>query len=190
MAIEKKESNRLYKKTWVGDTLRYETITGKVLTLNMGLASVKIHEAAKRYGFDVKIQRMFAVSATEFPGNRERADEGARRATEWINHVYSGSDEWEAPSSKGLTRGPSKDDCVEALDRAYPGKGQVLFQKKHDELRKDQTPELLVIETVKYWLATKQVAAAWATIQSERKALAAANFGDADDEVERLLAGE
>ena len=188
MAIEKKESNRLYKKTWTGDTLKYETITGKVLTFNMGLASVKQHDNAKRYGFDVKLQRMFAVSATEFPTNRERADEGFRRATEWVNHVYSGSDEWEAPS-KGFTRGPSKEDCVEALERAYPGKGELLFTKKENKLRKDQTPELLAIETVKFWLATKQVAAAWAEIQSARRAIAAANFGDADDEVESLHKG-
>lgn len=189
MAIEKSESNRLYKKTWVGDTLRYETITGKVLTFNMGLASTQQHDNAKRYGFDVKIQRMFAVSATEFPSNRERAEEGFRRATEWVNHVYSGSNDWEAPK-KGMTRSVSREDITEAIDRAYPGKGQVLFQRKHDETPADHTPEQRVIETVKYWLMTKQVAAAWANIQAERRAAAAASFGDADDEVERLLNGD
>ena len=187
--VEKNESNRLYKKTWTGDTLRYETITGKVLTFNMGLASVKQHDNAKRSGFDVKLQRMFAVSATEFPSSRERADEGFRRATEWVNHVYSGSDEWEAPK-KGFTRGPSEADCTEALDRAYPGKGQMLFQRKMVEIKGDKTPELAAIETVKYWLQTKQIAAAWAAIQSERKAAAAASFGDADEEVERLMLAE
>jgi hypothetical protein len=189
MASEKTESNRLYTKKWVGDTLHYETITGKRLAFNRQRASIKIRDQAELYGFDVKMQRMFAVSATEFPSSRDRADEGARRTQEWIDHVYSGSDDWEAPK-KGFTRSVSRADVEEALDRAYPGKGQVLFARKFDEAPKDRTPELAVIETVRYWLQTKQVAAAWATIQAERKAAAAASFGDADDEVERLLGGK
>lgn len=186
--VEKNESNRLYKKTWVGDTLKYETITGRTLTFNRQRASIKIRDQAEKYGFDVKAQRCFAVSATEFPTSRERAEEGARRFQEWIDHVYSGSDEWEV-ARKALSRGPSEEDCVEALNRAYPGKGLVLFAMKANELKGDKTPELNRIETVKYWMQTKQVASAWVQIQAERKAASAASFGDADDEVERLLAG-
>lgn len=186
MASEKTESNRLYTKKWIGDTIHIETITGKVLTFNRTRSSIKIRDQAEVYGFDVKLQRMFAVSATEFPINRDRADEGARRAQEWIDHVYSGSDEWEAPK-KGFTRAVSRADVEQSLDRAYPGKGQVLFERKLVELRGDKTPELAIIETGKYWLQTKQVAAAWVAIQAERKAVAAENFGDADDEVARLM---
>lgn len=181
-----KESNRLYKKTWVGDTLHYGTITGRKLSFNIGRASGKVRDSAMRYGFDVKLQRMFAVSATEFPTAKERADEGARRAQEWIDHVYGGTDEWDLPT-KGISRGPSRADAEQAIDRAYPGKGQVLFAAKLKELTGDKTPELAVIETVKFWMQTKQIAAAWVEIQAERRAAAAASFGDAGDEVARLL---
>lgn len=191
MANEKTETtNRLYKKTWVGDTLRYECITGRLISLNIGRASGAIRESALRYGFDVKLQRMFAVSATEFPTQKARAEEGARRAQEWIDHVYAGNDAWDLPT-KGITRSVSRGDVEASIDRAYAGKGQVLFARKLDEITKakpDLTPELAVIETGKFWLQTKQVASAWTQIQAERKAAAAASFGDADDEVERLLA--
>ena len=189
MASVEKESNRLYVKKWVGDTIHLDTITGKKLTFTRTRASLKVRDAAEVYGFDVKLQRMFAVSATEFPNSKDRADEGARRAQEWIDHVYSGSDEWEAPK-KGFTRSVSRADVEEALERAYPSKGEELFAKKLAQLEPGKTPELAVIETGKFWLATTQVAVAWANIQAERKAAAAASFGDADDEVARLLSGE
>ena len=184
--IDKKESNRLYKGAWVGDTYHLTYSDGMVETFMVGRASVKIHDEAKRYGFEVKLNWFHAVSAEEFPSVKARMEEGRRRMREWREHIYAGNDTWSLPSKGGAPR-VTEEDVVEALNRAYPGKGQLLFTKKADELRGDKTPELTAIETVKYWLATKQVAAAWATIQAERRAAAAAQFGDADDEVERLL---
>ena len=189
--VEKKESNRLYKGEWVGDTYHMRCTDGIEVSFNLGLASVKQHDNLKRYGAEVKCNRFFAVSIEEFPTLKARQEEGRRRFLEWQEHVYSGSDDWNMPKKSGLSRGPSEGDVTEALDRAYPGKGQVLFTRKRDELKGDKTPELATIETVKYWLATKQVATAWADIQAERKARAAqALTTDADDEVARLLAGE
>jgi hypothetical protein len=190
MQVEKKESNRLYKGEWVGDTYHMRCTDGVEVNFNLGRASVKQHDNLKRYGAEVKCNRFFAVSIEEFPTLKARMEEGRRRFMEWQEWVYAGNDEWAMPKKGGLTRGPSRDDCVEALNRAYPGKGELAFERRLNETRGDKTPELATIENVKYWLQTKQVAAAWAEIQAERKAKSAESFGDADDEVARLLAGE
>ena len=188
MAIEKSESNRLYKGEWTPSGAYQLTYSdGLVETFLPARASVKIHDAAKQYGFTVKLNRFHAVSATDFPTVKARMEEGRRRMREWRDHVYSGADTWDMPSKGFGAPRVDRKDIEESLDRAYPGKGQMLFQRKLVELTGDKTPELAAIETVKYWLQTKQVAAAWATIQAERKAAAAATFGDADDEVLRLL---
>ena len=185
--VKKEESNRLYKGHWVGDTYHLTYSDGMVETFMMGRASVKVHDAAKQYGFEVKLNRFHAVSATEFPSVKARMEEGRRRMREWREHIYAGNDTWTLPTKAGARVQCTKEDCVEALERAYPGKGALLFAKKTNELRGDKTPELATIETVKFWLMTKQVASAWADIQAARKAAAAASFGDADDEVARLL---
>ena len=189
--IEKSESNRLYKGEWTASgayQLAYSD--GLVETFLPARASVKIHDAAKMYGFEVKLNRFHAVSATEFPSVKARMEEGRRRMREWRDHIYSGADTWSLPSKGGAPK-VTEADVVEALNRAYPGKGELLFTKKANELRVDnKTPELVNIETVKYWLQTKQVAVAWVEIQAERRAAASASFGDADDEVARLLSGE
>lgn len=187
--VEKSESNRLYKGEWKGDTYHLTYSDGMQETFMIQRASVKIRDAALLYGFEVKLNRFHAVSATEFPSIKARMEEGRRRMREWRDHVYAGNDEWTL-AKKGGPAKIGRDDVIEALERAYPGKGQPAFDRKMAELAKDKTPELALIETCKYWLATKQVAAAWVQIQAERKAAAAASFGDADDEIERLMQGE
>ena len=188
--VEKKESNRLYKGEWVGDTYHMRCTDGVEVNFNINRASVRMREHMLRYGAEVKCNRFFAVSIEDFPTLKARQEEGRRRFAEWQEWVYAGNDDFNPPKKGGIARGPSREDCIEALNRAYPGKGELLFVKKENELRKDQTPELLTIETTKFWMQTKQVAQAWTAIQAERKAQSAASFGDADDEVERLMAGE
>jgi len=187
--VEKKESNRLYKGEWRGDTYHMACTDGVEVNFNIGRATVKMRDHLLRYGAEVKCNRFFAVSIEEFPTLKARQEEGRRRFQEWQDWVYAGNDEWNQPKKGGLSRGPSREDCVEALEQAYPGKGELLFVKKENELRGDKTPELATLDTVKFWMQTKQVASAWADIQAKRKAASAASFGDADDEVARLMEG-
>lgn len=187
MATEKKESNRLYKGEWKGDTYHMACDDGVTENFNIGLASVKIHDAAKRYGFQVKLNRFFAVSIEEFPTKKARMEEGRRRMREWREHVYSGADAWDMPSK---ATGPrvTKDDIIESLSAAFPQyNGAEVWEKKLAATRGDKTPELAELEMIKYWLTTKQVATAWADIQAARKAAQAAQLVDVEDDLAALM---
>ena len=192
MASEKKESNRLATVKW-SDTGKLVADFGGGLTeaFNPALVHHAQHLNAEQYGWGVRFQRLGSLEVAEFPSVQSRKEEYRRRWRELTEHLYSGSDQWDMPKKGGLGPRVTQEDVCEALTRAFPQwDGTKVFEKKMAELKGDKTPELAVIETVKYWLSTKQVSAAWAAIQSERKAKAAESFLDVDDEVARMMAGE
>ncbi len=175
MATIEKESTKLADVEW--------TPTGKLVAkfydndtadFNPKLASVKQHENAERYGWQVKFQRLGAVSATEFPTRKARKEEYKRRWTEFQAHVYSGSDDWELPRGPKQS-GPNEADLVECLGRVFPGRGQDILNASLQKLQGN-------LQAVKdKWMGTEQVRKAWRDLQSERAAAAAKGLPSADD---------
>lgn len=179
-----KDTTRVYKGAWEGEKFVLRYADGEVQYFDPRRVNTRIQDEARRYGFSVRLQRFHAVPIEVFPKAPERMREGRRRMLEWVEHVYSGSDQWDMPKSG--TRGPTEEDCLESLERAYPGKGRQAFARKREELRQT-SGELAGPEAIKFWFATRQVAAAWVEIQAERRASQTTSLDDADGEVDRLI---
>ncbi len=175
--VDKKESNQLASMDWndSGEVLTLKFFDGVTETFKPALTSMGVHAEAKQYGFHVKINRLGAISATEFPTRQARADEYKRRFREFKNWVYTGADSWDMPR-QGRATGPSEADLIEMMDRKFPGKGQGMLTatlaKHGGDLPKAREQIMAVKEFAQNWLA----------IQAERRAKAAEGLtATADD---------
>lgn len=191
-AIEK-ESNKLADVKWTPTgKLEIAFVDKMTRVFDPSTVHSALHLDAERYGWAVRFQRLGAISATEFPSRGERIAEYKRRVDERIAHLLTGADTWEVPRKAAAPR-VTRDDVEEAILRAYPQSNPTkVFSGKLAEISaKGTAPEAdNVAATVRYWLATRQVASAWAEIQAERRAANAQALLDADAEVDRLMAGE
>ena len=183
--VIEKESTSLAKVFWKTDGKRVlvvEFSSGAIEYVDPSLFSQSVRVDNEEYGLATRVQRLGALSASEFPTKQARVEEYQRRLRERKAHLYSGAAEWDIPRKAA---GPkvTQADVIEALGRAYPtAPSALLFERKLRELADDNAG------TIAYWLSTKQVAAAWADIQAERRKGTVGAFVDADDDVARLLA--
>lgn len=181
--IEKKESNQLAEMVWNDsrEVLTLKFFDGIEEKFDTRLTSTGVHLDAKVYGFHVKINRLGAISATEFPSRKARAEEYRRRLREFRDHCYTGADSWDAPRKASGPR-VTEADLLEILEAFKPGAGQVLLTgslKVHEGDLKAATNQ---------WLATKECATIWANIQAARRAEAAKGMESADDIVAKMMA--
>jgi hypothetical protein len=180
MTTIEKESTKLADVEWTATgKLVAKFYDGDTADFNPALASVALHDEAKRYGWAVKYQRLGAVSATDFPTRKARKEEYKRRWMEFRTHVYSGTDQWDLPRGPRAT-GPNEADMVESIDRVYPGRGQAILTasiKKENGDLKAATAKLL---------GTEQIRKAWGDLQAERRASAAKGLPSADDYLSEL----
>lgn len=180
--VEKKESTKLADVEWSETGVLTATFAnGIVEKFDPRLCTVSIRGAAEQYGFAVRFQRLGSLEVKEFPTKTYRMAEYQRRWKELREHYYSGTDNWDIPKRGVGGSVISEADLQECIDRCYPGKGQELFNaaltKNEGDLGKTRV----------MWLATKQVAGAWAKLQAERREKRAETLGNADDLVAGLL---
>lgn len=190
MATIEKESNKLADVKWT-DTgkLEIKFVDGNTRLFDPSMVHSALHKDAEYYGWAVRFQRLGAVSATEFPTRDSRVQEYKRRVDERLTHLLNGAAEWDMPKRAAAPK-VTRADIEEALTRAFPKfEGGVVFTRKLAELKGSSTGDdaPYEIETIKYWLSTKQVAKAWADIQAERRAAQTETFLDVEADLERLM---
>lgn len=179
--VEKKESNQLASMDWndSGEVLTLKFFDGVTETFKPALTSMGVHAEAKQYGFHVKINRLGAISATEFPTRQARADEYKRRFREFKAHVYTGAESWDLPRAKRET-GPSEEDLVEIINRVFAGRGQEMLTKA---LKKNEGD---LPKTKEQIMQVREFARAWVEIQTARRQ---ASLGRLETMAEDFLAG-
>jgi len=177
--IEKKESNQLAEMSWNDErtVLTLKFFDGVEEKFDTRLTSTGVHMDAKVYGFGVRVQRLGAVSATDFPSRKARAEEYRRRVREFRDWCYTGADSWDVPRKASGAK-MTEADMAEVIERWQPefaGKGQVVLTG----LVADAGGDLDAVRTM--LLGTSETAVLWVRLQAERREASVKSAGLSGD---------
>ena len=173
----KYRSNAIKRSVWVGTVRWTEYIHGQVTRFDRRMIPVNLMDNFVAHGVDQKLGDTGALEVADFPDIKARVAEAYRRECELIAAIESGS--WTVARKAAVAYVPTEDDVREVLAAIQPAHAETLLKLTMAEVAGDAKAGLAK------WTATKEGAAAWATIQANRRT---ATADSADDMVARMLA--
>jgi len=172
--------NGIMEKKWLdGNILQFTYLDHSVLRFDRRLAASGNRDTAERMGWQQRLGDLGAIEVKDFPDRMARSMEAKRVIKRGIDHYQGSSSDWNIPAERAPAYVPTEADVREVLTAINPAHAEVLFKMTMDQAGGDAKAGLAK------WTATKQGAAAWATIQANRRT---ATADSADDIMAAMLA--
>jgi hypothetical protein len=172
--------NGIMEKKWLdGNILQFTYLDHSVLRFDRRVAASGNRDNAERMGWQGRLGDLGAIEVKDFPDRMARSMEAKRLIKRGIDHYQGPSSDWNIPAERAPAYVPTLHDVSEVLHIIQPAHAETLLKLTMAEVAGDAKAGLAK------WTATKEGAAAWATIQANRRTQTA---DSADDIMAAMLA--